>query len=255
VKVLIGTSGWQYDSWRGRFYPADVPKRRWLTYFAERFPTVEVNNSFYMLPKAESFARWRTETPAGFVVTVKASRYITHIRRMRGAGDPVRVFLDRAHHLGEKLGPVLFQFPPRFGADVGLLREFLGVLPRSLRSAFEFRDRSWERDDVFEALDAAGVAFVLADRPGARVPHVVTGGWSYVRFHQGRPGIADYPRDKLRRWADRIASTQARETYVYFNNDPGGAAVRDAFTLTELLSGATEVVTPRSARSRPRGAA
>lgn len=255
MRVLIGTSGWQYDSWRGAFYPPDVPKRRWLTYFAERFPTVEVNNTFYMLPKAESFARWTAETPPGFVVTVKASRYITHIRRMRDARDAVAVFHERARHLGEKLGPVLFQFPPRFAADTGLLRGFLAALPPTLRAAFEFRDRSWERDDVFEALDAAGAAFVLADRSGARVPHVVTGGWSYVRFHQGRPGIADYPREKLRRWAERIESTPARETYVYFNNDAGGAAVRDALTLTELLSGATEVVTPRTARSRPRGVA
>jgi uncharacterized protein YecE (DUF72 family) len=255
VRVLIGTSGWQYDSWRGPFYPREVPKRLWLPFFAERFPTVEVNNSFYMLPKAESFARWRADTPPGFVLTIKASRYITHIRRMRNAGEAVGVFLDRARHLREKLGPVLFQLPPRFAADVGLLREFLDLLPTSLRSAFEFRDRSWERDDVFAALDAAGAAFVLADRPGARVPNVVTGGWSYVRFHQGRPGIADYPRDKLRRWAERIAASPARETYIYFNNDPGGAAVRDALTLTELLSGATEVVRPRTARSRPRGAA
>jgi uncharacterized protein YecE (DUF72 family) len=255
VRVLIGTSGWQYDSWRGRFYPPEVPKRLWLGYYAERFPTVEINNSFYMLPKAESFARWRTETTPGFVVTVKASRYITHIRRMRDAGDAVAVFVDRARHLRDKLGPVLFQFPPRFGVDVALLRSFLGVLPPSLRAAFEFRDRSWERDEVFEALDAAGAAFVLADRPDARVSHVVTGGWSYVRFHEGRRGIPDYPREKLRRWADRIASMPARETYVYFNNDPGGAAVRDALTLTELLSATTDVVTPRTERSRPRGAA
>jgi uncharacterized protein YecE (DUF72 family) len=246
MAVLVGTSGWQYDSWRGTFYPPDVPKRAWLRYFAQHFPTVEVNNSFYMLPKPSSFERWRDETPEGFVMTVKASRYITHIRRLRDCRDAVRTFWERASLLGPRLGPVLFQLPPRFGADPDLLRAFLVVLPDGIRPAFEFRDRSWERPDVYELLDAAGAAFVLADRPGARVPEVVTGGWSYVRFHQGRPDAADYPREKLRRWAGRIASTPARETFVYFNNDPGGAAVRDALALTAMLREATARASTRT---------
>jgi uncharacterized protein YecE (DUF72 family) len=247
VDILVGTSGWQYDTWRDAFYPPDVPKRAWLRYFAERFPTVEVNNSFYMLPKPTSFERWRAETPEGFVITVKANRYITHIRRLRDGRDAVETFWGRVRLLGPKLGPVLFQLPPRFSVDAALLRGFLGVLPEGIRPAFEFRDRSWERDDVYELLDGAGAAFVLADRPGARVPTVVTGGWSYVRFHQGRPGIADYPREKLRRWAWRIAAMPARETYVYFNNDPGGAAIRDAMTLTAMLREATAHASTRTA--------
>jgi uncharacterized protein YecE (DUF72 family) len=247
MDVLVGTSGWQYSSWKGVFYPADVPQRAWLAYFAERFPTVEVNNSFYMLPKPTSFERWRDSTPEGFVITVKASRYITHIRRLREARDAVQTFWSRARLLGPKLGPVLFQLPPRFVADVELLRDFVDALPDGIRAAFEFRDRSWERDEVYEVLDRAGAAFVLADRPGARVPDVVTGGWSYVRFHQGRPGTADYPREKLRRWAARIASTPAATTYVYFNNDPGGAAVRDATTLTAMLREATARASIRTA--------
>lgn len=247
VDVLVGTSGWQYDSWRGGFYPPELPKRAWLRYFAERFPSVEVNNTFYMLPKPATFERWRDETPDGFVVTVKASRYITHTRRLRDCRDAVGTFWERASLLGPRLGPILFQLPPRFRADVGLLREFVGVVPGDVRPAFEFRDRSWERSDVYEVLDAAGAAFVLADRPAARVPEVVTGGWSYVRFHQGRPGVADYPREKLRRWAARIAATPARETFVYFNNDPGGAAVRDATTLTTMLREATTRASSRTA--------
>lgn len=235
VDVLVGTSGWQYDGWRGGFYPPGLPKRAWLPFFAERFPTVEVNNTFYMLPKPASFERWRDETPRRFVITVKASRYVTHIRRLRDCERPVETFWSRARLLGPKLGPVLFQLPPRFGVDVELLRGFLGVLPAGMRPAFEFRDRSWERAEVYELLDAAGAAFVLADRPRARVPSVVTGGWSYVRFHEGRPAVADYPREKLRRWAARIAASGAQETFVYFNNDPGGAAVRDAMTLTAML--------------------
>jgi uncharacterized protein YecE (DUF72 family) len=247
VAVLVGTSGWQYSSWRGRFYPEGVPQRAWLRFFAERFPTVEVNNSFYMLPKATSFERWRDETPEGFVVTVKANRYITHIRRLRDCRDAVQTFWGRARLLGPKLGPVLFQLPPRFAVDPDLLRDFLGVLPEGIRAAFEFRDRSWERDEVYELLDRAGAAFVLADRPAAHVPDVVTGGWSYVRFHEGRPGVVDYPREKLRRWASRIRAMPARDTFVYFNNDPGGAAVRDATTLTAMLRGATAGASTRSA--------
>jgi uncharacterized protein YecE (DUF72 family) len=247
MDVLVGTSGWQYDSWRGPLYPADLAKRAWLRYFAERFPTVEVNNSFYVLPKPSTFERWRDETPEGFVVTVKASRYITHIRRLRDCADPVATFWERARLLGPRLGPVLFQLPPRFAVDVDLLRAFVRVLPAGIRPAFEFRDRSWERDDVYEVLDGASAAFVLADRPGARVPDVVTGGWSYVRFHQGRPGEPDYPREKLRRWAARVASTDATSTYVYFNNDPGGAAVRDALAFTAMLRGATAPASTRTA--------
>jgi uncharacterized protein YecE (DUF72 family) len=247
ARVLVGTSGWQYDSWRGVFYPPEVPKREWLRFFAGRFPTVEVNNTFYVLPKPSSFERWRDETPDGFVVTVKASRYITHLRRLRDCREAVETFWDRARLLGPRLGPVLFQLPPRFPPDVGLLRDFVAVLPDGIRPAFEFRDRSWESGDVYAVLDEGGAAFVLADRPGARVPDVVTGGWSYVRFHQGRPGVADYPREKLRRWAARIAAGPGRETFVYFNNDPGGAAVRDAAALTAMLPEATARASTRTA--------
>ena len=237
--IWVGTSGWQYRDWRGAFYPDRLPQREWLGYFASRFPTVEVNNSFYRLPEASSFRRWREETPRGFLVTVKASRYVTHIRRLRDARDSVELFWSRARELGDKLGPVLFQLPPRFRADVGLLRDFTGVLPAGIRPAFEFRDASWNRPEVYEVLDRAGAALVLADRPGWRIDAVVTGGWSYVRFHQGGHGPlgSDYSREKLRRWADRIAGLPAGDVFAYFNNDQGGAAVRDAATLAELLDG------------------
>lgn len=235
MAVLVGTSGWQYDEWRGRFYPPDVPKRAWLGYLASRFPTVEVNNSFYRLPSGETFARWRGETPAGFVVAVKASRYITHIRRMRECRDPVELLWARTRQLGPRLGPVLFQLPPRFPADRELLDRFLRVLPSRMRAAFEFRDPSWWTEDVLRTLDGAGAAFVLADRPGARVADVVTGGWAYMRFHQGQERHPGYTREKLRRWARRIAALPAEDVFVYFNNDTGAAAVRDAAALTGML--------------------
>jgi len=255
VAVLVGTSGWQYDDWRGRFYPSELPKRDWLGFFAARFPTVEINNSFYRLPSAEAFGRWRNQTPDGFVVTLKASRFITHIRRMRDCRDPVELLWTRATELGPRLGPVLFQFPPRFPADVERLKDFLPVLPRGMRAAFEFRDPSWERDDVLEALDAAGAAFVLADRPRARVRAVVTGGWAYIRFHQGRALAPGYTRTKLLRWADRIRTLPVGDVFAYFNNDTGAAAVRDALTLTDLLSAGRTAGPPRMPRSPPRAGA
>jgi uncharacterized protein YecE (DUF72 family) len=235
MAVLVGTSGWQYDDWRGRFYPKDLPKSEWLRYFSEAFPTVEVNNTFYQLPKEETFVAWREASADGFLVTVKASRYITHLRRLRDCRDPVRLLWSRCRRLGKKLGPVLFQLPPNFKADVDLLRAFLRLLPKSMRPAFEFRHPSWENEETHRALDEAGCALVLADRPRARLPNVVTGGWSYIRFHQGSLVGPGYSRAKLRRWADRIADMPTRDTFVYFNNDTGGAAVRDAMTLRELL--------------------
>ena len=235
--IHIGTSGWQYDSWRGRFYPKDLPQSGWLPFYAARFETVEVNNTFYRLPKRETFVRWREATPPGFVVTVKASRFITHIKRLKEPADSVRMFYERAAGLGDKLGPVLFQLPPRFKADLERLSGFLAVLPKDIPSAFEFRDPSWETDAVRGLLDDHGAALVLADRPGRRVPNNVTGGWSYIRFHQGQRLSPHYRRGKLRRWADRIADLPARDVYIYFNNDPQGAAIRDAETMRELLAG------------------
>jgi uncharacterized protein YecE (DUF72 family) len=234
--IYVGTSGWQYASWKDRFYPRGLPQREWLRRYSSTFPVVEVNNTFYRLPNETTFDLWRGTTPAGFVFVVKASRYITHIRRMRDAKDSVDLFWSRATRLRDKLGPVLFQFPPTLRADVPLLAEFLAGLPRGMRPAFEFRERSWWRPDVVEALDRAGAAWVLADRPGARVPDVLTGGWAYIRFHQGRLTHPGYARSKLRAWADRIAKLTAGEAFAFFNNDPLAAAPADALTLTQLLA-------------------
>ncbi len=235
-RVHVGTSGWQYRDWRGAFYPERLPQREWLPYFAASFETVEVNNSFYRLPERSTFERWRAQTPPGFIVTVKASRFITHLKRLLDPEDPLTLFWERATGLGDRLGPVLFQLPPRFRADVGRLERFLAALPNGIRPAFEFRDDSWLTDEVFGLLDAAGAALVWPDRFGTgseRLPLV--GGWAYVRFHQGNEHGPDYPRELLEGWASRIAATDAREGFVYFNNDPTGAAIRDARTLIGLL--------------------
>jgi uncharacterized protein YecE (DUF72 family) len=234
--IRVGTSGWQYRDWRGAVYPPAVPQRRWLERYAESFSVVEVNNSFYRLPERATFERWRDRTPDGFAFAVKASRYLTHVKRLKEAEDGVRLLHERVEGLGAKLGPVLFQLPPRFHADASRLREFLGWVPPGMRAAWEFRDPSWVTDEVLELLDAAGCAFVLADRPGFRGPILVTGGWSYVRFHQGTWGGPGYRRDKLQRWAERLVSLPAREVWAFFNNDQGGAAVRDARSLRDSLA-------------------
>lgn len=234
--IVIGTSGWQYAHWKDRFYPKGLPQREWLEYFAARFPSVEINNSFYMLPKPSSFEGWRDRTPRDFVFAVKANRYITHLKRLKEPEDPVARFMERARLLGPKLGPVLYQFPPNFPADLERLAHFLSVIPADVPAACEFRHGSWDTHEVRELLDRHGRAWVLADRPGWRVPPHVTGGWSFIRFHQGRRVHPGYPRAKLRAWADKIAGMDAREVWIYFNNDPLGAALKDAAALTELLA-------------------
>jgi uncharacterized protein YecE (DUF72 family) len=234
--IWVGTSGWQYASWKGMFYPKGVPQRAWLEYYSSSFPVVEVNNSFYTLPKESTFDRWKETSPQGFLFVVKASRYITHIRRLREAKDSVDLFWSRATRLGKKLGPILFQLPPNFRADPALLKDFLGVLPATMRAAFEFREDSWRTGQVYELLDRAGAAWVMADRPGWQVPNVVTGGWSYIRFHEGRATHPAYSRRKLRAWADRIASLGAEEVFAFFNNDALAAAPADASALMEILA-------------------
>jgi uncharacterized protein YecE (DUF72 family) len=233
--ILVGTSGWQYRDWRGPVYH-DEPQSTWLGQYAARFSTVEVNNTFYRLPDAGTFRRWHDETPQGFTFAVKASRFLTHLKRLRDPADPVDLLLDRAAALGDRLGPVLFQLPPTMKADVERLRETLDAVRGRVAAAFEFRHPTWLIDPVFELLDERGAALVLVDRAGERSEPRVTGGWSYVRFHQGTRLRAGYRRDTLRSWADRLASLPARDVYVYFNNDPGAAAPRDADRLIELLA-------------------
>jgi uncharacterized protein YecE (DUF72 family) len=233
--IRIGTSGWQYDDWRGSFYPDDLPKRRWLEFASRRFPTVEVNATFYRLPEEKAFARWREETPDGFTFSVKASRYLTHTRRLVDPGGPVVRLWERAIALGDRLGPLLFQLPPNFALDLDRLAGLLEVLPKAMAPAIEFRHPSWDRPEVYRMLDDAGAALVWAD-PGPMPVGRVCGGWTYLRFHRAHPNQGwEYGREQLRPWAERLASG-AGDAYVYFNNDPGAAAVRDAATLTSLLT-------------------
>jgi len=231
MAVWIGTSGWQYKDWRGRFYPPELPQRLWLEHYAARFDTVEVNNAFYRLPERSVFEGWRERTPAGFVVTVKASRYLSHVRRLREPLEPVARLMERAAGLGDKLGPVLLQLPPDFRADLGRLDETLACFPDGVRVAVELRHDSWFNDATYDLLRRRGAAFCMADTPARRTPRLRTAAFGYVRFHQGRAFPPPcYGRVALLRWAETLAAMfePADDVFAYFNNDPGGCAVRDA---------------------------
>jgi uncharacterized protein YecE (DUF72 family) len=235
VTAFVGTSGWQYRHWRGIFYPRELAASAWLPHYAGRFPTVEVNASFYRLPRRETVERWAEAVPAGFVLTFKASRYVTHVRRLRECAEPLERMWDVFTGAGDKLGPVLFQLAPTFRADEPLLRAFLGSLPSQMRAAFEFRHPTWFTSGVLEALDTAGAALVHADRPGMRAEIPTVGGWSYLRFHRGRHAGAGYRRSKLRAYADAIAAVRPATLFAYFNNDAEAAAPHDAAVFIELL--------------------
>jgi uncharacterized protein YecE (DUF72 family) len=229
--IFVGTSGWQYRDWRGRFYPEGLPQRAWLEHYAAHFATVEVNNAFYRLPERDTFARWRASTPDDFCIGVKASRYLTHIKRLRDPEEPVARFLDRATALGDRLGPVLLQLPPTLRADVAALDATLALFPPDVRVAVEPRHASWWTDETRAVLAAHGAALCWADRKGRPItPLWRTAAFGYLRMHEGRARPRPrYGGTALSSWLDRIDA--GVDTYVYFNNDPGGAAVTDASAL------------------------
>jgi uncharacterized protein YecE (DUF72 family) len=234
----VGCSGWQYRHWRGEFYPADLPASRWFDYYAERFDTVEINNSFYRLPEAAVFEGWRRRAPRGFLYAVKASRYLTHNKKLKDPEEPVARFFDRATHLSEKLGPVLYQLPPGWKVNLERLEAFLALLPRRARHVMEFRDRSWYSDAVFEALDRGAVALCLHDMPGSAPERRSVGPFAYVRFHgyDERYG-GRYSDERLEDWAGWLTerTLEGRDVYAYFNNDVGGHAPQDALRLRAML--------------------
>ncbi|WP_433382400.1 DUF72 domain-containing protein [Actinoplanes sp. CA-142083] len=231
---MVGTSGWQYKDWKGRLYPEKLPQRLWLEHFAERFRTVEVNNAFYRLPERKTFEQWRERTPDDFVVAVKMSRYLTHVKRLREPSEPVARFLERAAGLGEKLGPVLIQLPPTLKGDPALLEETLTRFPAKTKVVVEPRHPSWFTDETRKVLEKHRAALCWADRKGRPTgPLWKTADWAYIRMHEGRAKPwPHYGKAALRKWLD--AAGQCDETYVYFNNDPGGAAVTDATTMIAM---------------------
>jgi uncharacterized protein YecE (DUF72 family) len=233
-----GTSGWQYDHWRGVLYPPELPKRLWLERYCEEFDTLENNNAFYRLPAKETFADWHNRTPAGFVMAVKASRYLTHIKRLKDPAEPVQRLLAAASGLGSKLGPILLQLPPTLRADPDLLDACLARFPAGVRVAVEPRHPSWWTDEVRSVLARRGAALCWADRLGLPItPLWRTADWAYLRFHEGGANPwPSYGDRALRSWITRLTDVFGAESdaYVYFNNDPEGCAVRNAFRFIAL---------------------
>ncbi|MFL5243010.1 MAG: DUF72 domain-containing protein [Gemmataceae bacterium] len=244
-QIRIGTSGWIYRHWRGVFYPEDMPVRRWFAYYSASFDTVEVNNTFYRLPAAEVFDQWQKQAPPGFVYALKASRYLTHQKKLHDPAESLQNILGRARRLGRRMGPVLYQLPPRWHCDLERLRRFIALLPRDLLQAFEFRDLSWYNDAVRALLTEAGMGFCIHDLRGVSSPVWTTGKLVYIRFHgpTEKPYAACYPLAHLRRWAKTIREfhENGHDVFVYFNNDDAGYALKNAQELKGLLG----IATPR----------
>lgn len=236
--LRIGCSGWNYRHWRGTFYPSALPPARWFEHYARHFDTVEVNNTFYQLPDEDVFDAWDRQAPAGFVYAIKASRFLTHMKKLKDPAEPVARILGRARRLGAHLGPVLYQLPPGWKCNAPRLRALLELLPRDLTHVLEFRDPSWYTDDALAALAEHGAGLCVHDMPGSAPQRLALGKAVYVRFHGVNGTYAGaYPEAALRAWAAWLAEQRAagRDVYAYFNNDIGTHAVRDAARLRAML--------------------
>jgi uncharacterized protein YecE (DUF72 family) len=238
AEIRIGCSGWQYKHWRGAFYPPDLPSHRWLRHYASQFDTVEINNTFYRLPEATAFAAWKKAVPPGFLYAVKASRFLTHMKRLKDPVEPLDRLFSRARALGRALGPVLYQLPPRWRVDLDRLDTFVRALPARRRHAIEFRDPSWYTDAVFDLLTKHRVALCLHDMTGSATGRVAIGPFVYVRFHGPQKYNGRYDDGTLDKWAQWLAEQQGdgKPVYGYFNNDIGAHAPRDARRLRTRLA-------------------
>ena len=235
MTVRVGTSGYDYPHWRGVLYARGEPRRRWLELYAAAFDTVELNSTFYRLPPTKRFRIWRDAVPPGFTFALKASRYLTHVRRLRAPREPVERLMSRAGALGSTLGPVLLQLPPDLPAAFDRLDATLDAFGPSVRVAVEPRHPTWFTDELRVLLEDRGAALCIVDRRGLKGPAWATSDWGYVRLHEGRASPAScYGRGALATWAGRLRD-DGRPTFVYFNNDGHGCAVRNARTLERLL--------------------
>ena len=235
MSICIGTSGWHYAHWKG---PRGTNNGELLSYYAAHFGCVEVNTSFYRLPTQHTVRQWRSQVPPRFAFSLKASRYITHMKKLKDAAEPLSEFLGVADLFGDQLGTMLFQLPPHWKVNTERLAAFLDLLPGDRHFAFEFRDPSWHTQAVVQLLDQHGVTFCQFDLDGFTSAPIVTGDRIYVRLHGPEHGCSgSYSQPALRAWADRLHAwrAQGRDVLVFFDNDEGGKAVRDASRLYELL--------------------
>lgn len=234
--IRIGTSGWHYAHWEGLFYPDKLPKSKWFEYYEKDFDTVEINNTFYQLPKEETFKNWHKQATKNFLYTVKANRYITHIKRLKDSEESLERFFERVNILQENLGPVLYQLPPNFHKDLDRLGTFIKFLPEDRIAVFEFRHESWFSEDTYKLLSEFNIGFCIHDMPGMKIPRVVTADIIYVRFH-GPTGKyqGNYSRSALRGWANWIKDNVKgkKAVFAYFNNDIHAYAIHNAKQLKE----------------------
>jgi uncharacterized protein YecE (DUF72 family) len=236
--IRIGCSGWNYRHWRGPFYPADLPVKRWFAHYASTFDTVEINNSFYRLPKAETFDAWREQAPPGFRYAVKANRFLTQAKKLKDCAEPIARMMAPVRHLGTTLGPILYQLPPRFRVNLERLDEFLSLLPKDLTHVFEFREPSWHVPDTLALLERHGASFCTHDMPGLAAPRWAVGPVAYARFHGGLGKYyGRYPDEALLGWTDWMIEQAAagRDVWAYFNNDAEAQAIDDALTLKAMV--------------------
>jgi uncharacterized protein YecE (DUF72 family) len=242
--IRIGTSGFHYKHWRGCFYPQDLPAKKWLEFYLRHFDTVELNNSFYRLPTVSAFECWRDSTPANFIFAVKASRFLTHNKKLKDPENALDNLLPRAAHLGPKLGPILFQLPPKWQVNAERLRNLLAILPRELRYAFEFRELSWMTPEINAILAKFNAAFCVYELAGYHAPFEVTADFAYVRLHGPASGKyqGTYSDQRLLEWAERIGTwaKHLKAVYVYFDNDQAGYAASNALTLKRMIFGNEE---------------
>ena len=237
-QVCIGTSGWSYDHWQGVFYPETVAANRRLAYYQKNFRSVEINSSFYSLPSAASLRRWYESVSGDFVFAVKASRYITHMKKLRDPQRTIKTFMSRVEILRDKLGPILFQLPPRWHINTERLAALFKILPRGYFYAVEFRDPSWYSERIYDLLAKNNVAFCIYDLGGILSPMQVTADFIYIRLHGPEgPYQGQYSGRALCRWAERIERwrKEKRAVYCYFDNDEAAHAVRDAARLQKML--------------------
>ena len=230
MRVLAGTSGFSYKEWKGSFYPEDLPADEMLRFYASKFPAVEINNTFYRMPKPALLTGWAEQVPEDFRFVLKASQRITHFKRLKEAASEVEYFFGVAASLGHRLGPALFQLPPNLKKDLPRLESFLAALPAGARAAIEFRHASWFEDDVFAALSSRGAALCVAEDEELATPFVATAPWGYLRLRR-----QDYGEAEVAAWADRIRTQAWDEAYVFFKHEDAGTGPRLAARLLEAF--------------------
>ena len=237
-RIRIGCSGWNYKHWRELFSPKGLPARRWFEFYAEHFDTVEINNSFYRLPSAETFGKWRDQAPAGFCYAVKANRFLTQAKKLKDCEEPMERMMSAVRHLGDRLGPMLYQLPPSMKINLERFESFLKIIPNDVTSVFEFRERSWYVAETYALLDRYGASFCVHDMKGSKTERIAVGPIAYVRFHGGIGKYwGRYSDEALLSWTDWLVeqAQRGKSCWCYFNNDIHGHAIEDARTLKAMV--------------------